>query len=141
MGSAADEVYIGWAMIIVGIFLLIIGYIAYNDAVAQANNQTTVAGTQPSIPGYITFMIVFGFLLLLFGFPLLLLGYSKEKKPTYTLTPTAARQVLTDVQKVPVTLLPAVIEDLTLPIELKVQVRVVKPPGHDGSKLPLVVYF
>jgi acetyl esterase len=61
--------------------------------------------------------------------------------PLYTLTPTAARAVLTGAQNIPVAKAPASIEDTTFPVGPTgtVQIRIVRPEGAPGV-LPAVIY-
>jgi acetyl esterase len=62
--------------------------------------------------------------------------------PLYTLSPTAAREVLTHVQEAPVTRLPASIEDTTFPVGPTgtTRIRMVRPP-EAGAPLPVVMWF
>jgi acetyl esterase len=65
-----------------------------------------------------------------------------DAKPLYTLSPEAARAVLTDAQKsVPVTLAPASVEDRVLNVGPKgrTNIRVYRPPAARGA-LPAVLY-
>jgi acetyl esterase len=61
--------------------------------------------------------------------------------PIYTLTPDAARDVLSGAQKVPVTKLPASIKDTTFPVGPtgSVRIRIVRPEGAKGT-LPAVMH-
>jgi acetyl esterase len=62
--------------------------------------------------------------------------------PLYTLTPEAARDVLAGAQAIPVTKLPASIEDTTFPVgpTRSVRIRIVRPEGAKGT-LPVVMHF
>ena len=62
--------------------------------------------------------------------------------PLYTLTPTAAREVLAGAQRQPVRKLPASIEDTTFPVGPtgSVRIRIVRPEGAKGT-LPVVMHF
>jgi acetyl esterase len=62
--------------------------------------------------------------------------------PLYTLTPTAAREVLASAQRQPVRKLPASIEDTTFPVGPtgSVRIRIVRPEGAKGT-LPVVMHF
>ena len=62
--------------------------------------------------------------------------------PLYTLTPTAAREVLASAQRQPVPKLPASIEDTTFPVGPtgSVRIRIVRPEGAKGT-LPVVMHF
>jgi acetyl esterase len=62
--------------------------------------------------------------------------------PIYTLSPEAARKVLSGAQAGPVTTLPAAIQDLSLPTGPlgSVNVRIVRPEGV-RAPLPVVMYF
>lgn len=62
--------------------------------------------------------------------------------PLYTLTPSAARDVLTKVQSVPVTKLPASVTDKTFPVGPTgtTRVRILRPEGAKGN-LPVVMWF
>jgi len=61
--------------------------------------------------------------------------------PLYTLTPDAARDVLAGAQAIPVTKLPASIEDTTFPVGPtgSVRIRIVRPEGAKGP-LPVVIH-
>lgn len=67
-------------------------------------------------------------------------------KPTYTMTPQAAHQVLTDLQSKPlppgVTLLPADIKDVVWPVGPtgSTRIRIYRPQGATGT-LPVLMYF
>ncbi|MGB8467958.1 MAG: alpha/beta hydrolase [Candidatus Babeliales bacterium] len=64
-------------------------------------------------------------------------------KPIYTLTPQEARNVLINVQKnTPVTLLPADIEEKTIPVGPKgsVKIRIVRPQNNKQN-LPIIIYM
>lgn len=62
--------------------------------------------------------------------------------PIYTLQPIAARNVLIDLQKsYKVNLIPASIQDIDLPIEPKVSVRLVRPVNSASEVLPIIMYF
>lgn len=62
--------------------------------------------------------------------------------PIYELSPEDARKVLSKVQDVHVTTLPADIEDHTIPVGPKgsVNIRIIRPKNNE-SKLPVVMYF
>jgi acetyl esterase len=62
--------------------------------------------------------------------------------PLYTLTPEAARDVLANAQSIPVTKLPASIEETTFPVGPtgSVRIRIVRPQGA-GIDLPVVMHF
>ncbi len=62
--------------------------------------------------------------------------------PLYTLTPTAAREVLAGAQRQPVRKLPASIEDTTFPVGPtgSVRIRIVRPEGAKET-LPVVMHF
>lgn len=62
--------------------------------------------------------------------------------PLYTLTPAAARDVLTKVQSISVPKLPASITDTTFPVGPtgKTRIRMVRPDGAKGE-LPVVMWF
>jgi len=62
--------------------------------------------------------------------------------PIYTLTPAAARKVLSDAQGGQVEVLPASVEDRTLPVGPKgvTRIRIVRPPRAQEN-LPVVIYF
>src|SRR3974390_835428 len=62
--------------------------------------------------------------------------------PLYTLSPEAAREVLTKVQQAPVTRLPAMITDTTFPVGPtgQTRVRIVRPPEVTGD-LPVLMWF
>src|SRR5437762_2509418 len=62
--------------------------------------------------------------------------------PLYSLTPDAARDVLAGAQAIPVTKLPASIQDTTFPVGPtgSVRIRIVRPEGAKGA-LPVVMHF
>jgi acetyl esterase len=62
--------------------------------------------------------------------------------PIYTLSPQAAREALAEVQRIPMTLAPANVEESTLPIGPtgRVRIRIVRPANAEGT-LPVVMYF
>ena len=62
--------------------------------------------------------------------------------PTWSLTPAAAHQGLTDLQSKPVAMRPADIEDTTWPVGPTgtTRIRIVRPKGATGT-LPLLMYF
>lgn len=62
--------------------------------------------------------------------------------PIYELSPTDARNVLLKIQEIPITKLPADIEDITIPVGPKgeIHIRIVRPKDNK-SPLPAVMYF
>lgn len=67
---------------------------------------------------------------------------SSGGSPIYELSVEDARNVLTKVQDVNITKLPAEIEDYTIPVgpRGKTDIRIIRPK-HNESKLPVVMYF
>jgi len=67
---------------------------------------------------------------------------SSEGSPIYELSPTEARKVLSKVQDVNITKLPADIEDHTIPVgpRGRTDIRIIRPKNNE-SKLPVVMYF
>lgn len=67
---------------------------------------------------------------------------SQSGPPIYELSPTEARDVLTKVQDINITKLPADIEDLSIPVgpKGKTNIRIVRPKGNK-SRLPAIMYF
>lgn len=67
---------------------------------------------------------------------------SQSGPPIYELSPTEARNVLTKVQDINITKLPADIEDLSIPVgpKGKTNIRIVRPKGNQ-SRLPAIMYF
>lgn len=67
---------------------------------------------------------------------------SQEGLPIYELSPTEARKVLSKVQDIHVTKLPAEIEEHTIPVGPKgeINIRIIRPKDNK-SKLPVVMYF
>lgn len=65
----------------------------------------------------------------------------QDGPPIYTLKPEDARNVLDDLQKPSVGIIPASIKDITVPFKDKEEVsaRIVRPKGYAG-KLPVVIY-
>lgn len=67
---------------------------------------------------------------------------SQEGSPIYELSPAEARKVLSKVQDVQVTKLPADIEEHTIPVgpRGRTDIRIIRPKDNK-SKLPVVMYF
>lgn len=67
---------------------------------------------------------------------------SSKGDPIYKLSPKEAREVLSKVQDVNATKLPAEIEDHTIPTgpRGKINIRIIRPKNNE-SKLPVVMYF
>lgn len=64
-------------------------------------------------------------------------------KPLYEQTPEQARQILRDVQNVPVKMFPAAVDDMELPAGngQKIRVRVVRPREKEDKILPVIFYI
>ena len=62
--------------------------------------------------------------------------------PLYTLTPTEARKVLSDLQAAPIEKLPAEIENKTIPVgpNGEISIQIVRPAGSGNETLPVVMY-
>lgn len=67
---------------------------------------------------------------------------SSGGSPIYELSPEDARKVLSKVQDINVTKLPADIEDFTIPVGTKghTNIRIIRPKNNE-SKLPVLMYF
>lgn len=63
--------------------------------------------------------------------------------PLYTLSPDAARKVLSDAQAKPIPKLNALVEDTTFPVGPTgaVRIRIVRPPASEQRVLPAVMHF
>lgn len=66
---------------------------------------------------------------------------AQNAPPIYTLEPEAARKVLNDLQKHNVNLIPALVQDITIPgkITPEISLRIVRPT-HAKGKLPVIIY-
>lgn len=67
---------------------------------------------------------------------------SQSGTPIYELTPDEARNVLLNVQTIPIKILPADIEDIKIPVGPtgETSIRIVRPKDNH-SQLPVILYF